>query len=45
MPDRCGTGTFCPDEESECLPQLAVGSACQFNRDGAYSFIFRACMY
>lgn len=33
MPDRCGTGTFCPDEESECLPQLAVGSACQFNRD------------
>ena len=39
MPDRCGTGEFCPDEESECLPKLVVGSACQLNRDGMFPAI------
>ena len=34
LPDRCGPGTFCPDEEDACQPVLAVGSPCQFNRDG-----------
>ena len=34
LPPRCDTGYFCPDEEDQCLPVLAVGSPCQFDRDG-----------
>ena len=34
LPPRCEPGTFCPDEEDACQPVLAVGSPCQFNRDG-----------
>jgi hypothetical protein len=34
IPDRCSSGMFCPDEEDACQPLLAVGSPCQFNRDG-----------
>lgn len=34
LPPRCDTGYFCPDEEDQCIPVLAVGSPCQFNRDG-----------
>ncbi|KAJ7084299.1 hypothetical protein B0H15DRAFT_848562 [Mycena belliarum] len=33
VPDKCGRGEFCPDEADACLPLLAVGSACQLNRD------------
>ncbi|THH17339.1 hypothetical protein EW146_g3457 [Bondarzewia mesenterica] len=33
MPTRCNSSSFCPDEESECIPKLTVGSSCQFNRD------------
>ncbi|PFH45892.1 hypothetical protein AMATHDRAFT_184139 [Amanita thiersii Skay4041] len=33
IPDKCARGTFCPDEEDQCLPVLALGSACQLNRD------------
>ncbi|KAI0712940.1 hypothetical protein C8T65DRAFT_646169 [Cerioporus squamosus] len=33
IPDKCPKGTFCPDEQDNCQPVLAVGSACQFNRD------------
>lgn len=34
LPPKCEKGEFCPDEGSECLPQLEVGSPCQLNRDG-----------
>ena len=34
LPPRCDPGNFCPDEEDACQPVLAVGSQCQFNRDG-----------
>ena len=34
IPDKCPRGSFCPDEQDSCQPLLAVGSACQFNRDG-----------
>ncbi|KAI0779978.1 hypothetical protein C8Q74DRAFT_1456343 [Fomes fomentarius] len=33
IPDKCPRGMFCPDEQDECQPLLAVGAACQFNRD------------
>ncbi|OBZ67247.1 hypothetical protein A0H81_12973 [Grifola frondosa] len=33
LPPKCPTGSFCPDEQDACQPVLAVGSACQFNRD------------
>ncbi|KZV69526.1 hypothetical protein PENSPDRAFT_580767 [Peniophora sp. CONT] len=32
-PDKCDKGKFCPDEGTGCQDQLAVGSACQLNRD------------
>jgi len=32
-PNRCGQGTFCPDEESDCQSLLTVGSGCQLDRD------------
>lgn len=35
LPPFCGDGSFCPDEEDQCLPLLSVGSPCQLNRDGA----------
>ena len=34
IPDKRPRGSFCPDEQDFCQPLLAVGSACQFNRDG-----------
>lgn len=37
LPPRCDVGYFCPDEEDQCLPVLAVGSPCQFNRDGEHT--------
>ena len=37
LPPRCDTGYFCPDEGDQCLPVLAVGSPCQFDRDGGYT--------
>jgi hypothetical protein len=36
LPPRCDNGFFCPDEEDQCLQVLAVGSPCQFNRDGEW---------
>ncbi|KAF8906577.1 hypothetical protein CPB84DRAFT_1813819 [Gymnopilus junonius] len=33
LPPKCQKGEFCPDEGSDCQPLLAVGSACQLNRD------------
>jgi len=33
IPHKCPTGSFCPDEQDQCLPVLAVGSPCQLNRD------------
>ncbi|KAF7321353.1 Smr domain-containing protein [Mycena kentingensis (nom. inval.)] len=33
LPDKCDVGQFCPDEADACQPLLAVGSACQLNRD------------
>ncbi|KIY44376.1 hypothetical protein FISHEDRAFT_51660 [Fistulina hepatica ATCC 64428] len=33
LPPKCERGSFCPDEEDQCLPVLPVGSACQLNRD------------
>ena len=35
LPTRCNSSSFCPDEGSECLLKMSVGSACQFDRDGA----------
>ena len=37
IPEKCKKGQFCPDEEDACQPLLAVGSACQLNRDGNLS--------
>lgn len=37
IPAKCAKGEFCPDEEDACQPLLAVGSACQLNRDGRHS--------
>lgn len=34
LPDKCDRGLFCPDEEDQCQPWLAVGEPCQLNRDG-----------
>lgn len=34
IPDKCARGQFCPDEMDACQDLLAVGSACQLNRDG-----------
>ena len=42
IPDKCPRGSFCPDEQDFCQPVLAVGSACQFNRDGE-SFVVAMC--
>lgn len=33
IPSQCPVGTFCPDEGSGCRPLIAVGGACQLNRD------------
>ncbi|PIL33964.1 hypothetical protein GSI_03672 [Ganoderma sinense ZZ0214-1] len=33
IPEKCDKGFFCPDEQDQCQRVLAVGSACQFNRD------------
>jgi len=33
LPKLCDKGTFCPDEQSDCIPLLPVGSGCQLNRD------------
>lgn len=33
LPDMCGQGKFCPDEEDACQDWLPVGAACQLNRD------------
>ncbi|ETW80398.1 hypothetical protein HETIRDRAFT_321297 [Heterobasidion irregulare TC 32-1] len=33
LPTRCNSSSFCPDEGSECLLKMPVGSACQFDRD------------
>lgn len=33
LPPLCPQGQFCPDEMDACQPLLAVGSACQLNRD------------
>lgn len=51
LPPKCGPGYFCPDEEDQCLPMLAVGSPCQFNRDGksnaklARSYQVASCLH
>ena len=37
LPPLCKSGTFCPDEMDECQSLLSVGSACQLNRDGAWT--------
>ncbi|KAI0820742.1 hypothetical protein BC628DRAFT_1395133 [Trametes gibbosa] len=33
LPPLCQNGTYCPDEGSGCRPLLAVGNACQMDRD------------
>ncbi|KAI5123961.1 hypothetical protein M0805_006373 [Coniferiporia weirii] len=33
LPPLCPNGQFCPDEGDQCQGVLAVGSACQLNRD------------
>ncbi|KAK0446117.1 hypothetical protein EV421DRAFT_1734174 [Armillaria borealis] len=33
LPPLCYAGTFCPDEGNGCWPLVAVGGACQLNRD------------
>ncbi|KAA1476214.1 hypothetical protein DENSPDRAFT_913393 [Dentipellis sp. KUC8613] len=33
VPPLCADGMFCPDEGSACRPLVALGGACQFNRD------------
>jgi len=33
QPPLCPDGTFCPDEEDQCLPLVDVGQPCQLNRD------------
>lgn len=33
LPPLCSKGQFCPDEGDACQNQLAVGSACQLDRD------------
>jgi hypothetical protein len=35
LPPLCARGAFCPDEADACQPLVAVGGACQLNRDGA----------
>ena len=39
LPPLCPKGQFCPDEEDQCLPLLAVGSPCQFDRDGMFAIM------
>jgi hypothetical protein len=34
-PDKCDNDKFCPDEGSSCQLLIAVGGACQLDRDGA----------
>jgi guanyl-specific ribonuclease Sa len=34
-PPLCPVTQFCPDEGSECVPKIAVGQPCQFDRDGS----------
>lgn len=34
-PPLCQDTEFCPDEGSECMPKIAVGQPCQFDRDGS----------
>jgi hypothetical protein len=34
LPPRCKPDEFCPDEGDKCQNLLAVGNACQLNRDG-----------
>ena len=33
-PNKCDSNQFCPDEGTGCQDLLAVGSACQLDRDG-----------
>ena len=37
VPPKCARGSFCPDEQDNCLPVQPVGSACQLNRDGMFT--------
>lgn len=32
-PQLCPDTEFCPDEGSQCMPKIAVGQPCQFDRD------------
>lgn len=34
-PTLCRDAEFCPDEGSQCIPKIAVGEPCQFDRDGS----------
>lgn len=34
-PQLCPDTEFCPDEGSQCMPKIAVGQPCQFDRDGS----------
>lgn len=42
LPPKCPKGQFCPDEGSECQDILPVGSPCQLNRDGRFTFARQA---
>ncbi|ORZ17838.1 hypothetical protein BCR42DRAFT_412607 [Absidia repens] len=33
FPDRCGPGTFCPDNRSKCTATVATNSICEMQRD------------
>lgn len=34
IPPMCAVDQYCPDEEDACRPLIALGAACQLNRDG-----------
>lgn len=43
-PDKCDSTQFCPDEGTACQDLLAVGSACQLDRDGERApFLVELC--
>ncbi|KAI9010007.1 hypothetical protein CLU79DRAFT_710764 [Phycomyces nitens] len=44
MPDRCGNGTYCPDNNSNCTPLLSIGSHCEMQRDDECSGPISICL-
>ena len=44
-PPLCPASEFCPDEGSQCVPQIAVGQPCQFDRDGSLFYPVRPYLF